>query len=74
MCRIIGAVATGILLRAGGMVPVGVAAGMVTMASIVSGKIMGAGVEVEVGANIVSGMIDCAKYFSGREGRLAPTR
>jgi hypothetical protein len=56
------------------MVPVGVAAGMGIMASIVSGKIMGAGVEVEVGASIASGMIDCEKVFSAREGRLASTR
>ena len=58
MCRIIGVVVTGILPLVDGMAPVGVAAGMVIMASIVSGKIMGAGVEVEVGASIAIGMID----------------
>jgi hypothetical protein len=52
----------------------GVVVGMTNTAVIVSGKITGAGVEEEVGASIVSGMIDCAKVFSAREGRLASTQ
>lgn len=74
MCQIIGVVVMGILPAADGMVPVGVAAGMGIMASIVSGKIMGAGVEVEVGASIVSGMIDGTKPFSDCQGALALAR
>ncbi len=63
-----------ILPLADGMAPVGVAAGMANMASIVSGKIMEVGVEVEVGASIASGMIDWAKFvLADREvSHLAP--